>query len=216
MKTSNKQKFFSALAAIGLVCVGAEVGSDRALGAIQVTTDSALTNPAAGVFAYSISLDTFAYVAGNDGFALYNFQGYISGSAVLSNETGSLVGTSWTPAYDATSSAPLASGVTLVDASANTYAASFSIPFVNGPNFVMYNSGADVYGAGTALLTLDSTLIGSSQTSVSSSVDYGGIGQPLESAPEEIMVPASVPEPASLGLIGLAAGGLLARRRRTA
>ena len=146
---------------------------------------------------------------------LYNFQGYISESAVLSNETGSLVGTSWTPAYDATSSAPLASAVTLVDASAASYAASLSIPFVNGPNFVMYNSGADLYGAGTAVLTLDSTLIGSSQTSVSSSVDYGGIGQPLASAQEEIMVPASVPEPASFSLIGLAAGGLLARRRRT-
>ena len=206
MKTCNNKRLFALLAAASLsLCLGISTEA-------TITVNDLSQNVSPGVFTYTVQLDAAADVHAGDGFVIYDFPGLVSWSV-----TGGLAMSQFTLTQTVTSN--VLTPASSVDANALVAAISnglvFDSPAVPNLSFVYTGPPNPFLGAATATLTLTSSLDGGITDSVYGSVDHSGPNSnvPYSFSANAVSVPSSVPEPASLSLIGLAAGGLLVRRR---
>lgn len=198
-----------------------------------ITVQNVSQDTTTGVYTYAVTFDSEAYVAGGDGFVLYDFPGLTSwslsgtgasgsldSSGTLTSSTGPMKLTS-TDTGDALSDGS-AEAVANTDASiiAADNGLIFDDPTVDNLSFIWQGPPAIYTGSATAILTLDTSLTDGDTDSVYASVDRSGTtpGTSYGTAEGTVFVPASgaIPEPTSTGILIVGAIGLIARRRRKA
>jgi hypothetical protein len=180
-------------------------------------------NTATGVYTYSITLDSSAFVEGGDGFVIEDFPGLNSFSI-----TGGL-----TSAQFSETSSLLSNSINQpasVDAAANLARTADSLgpddPTVPNLSFSYIGPPTSFFGATTATLTLTSNIKdGILALSVVAALDHSGavLPGPADAAPviptaalteNSIFVPQPVPEPSPAAVILLGLTGLLAFQGR--
>jgi hypothetical protein len=214
-----------------------------------IVKDSSI-NTATGVFTYVVTLDSTTEIASGNGFTIYDFLDYVSGSATLTPVTGSgTLGLSQISITEATTDTSpvsdqdqgtdlndsvavneLATQTAEVDGLPNIYAdpdaptdGLTNPTFDNGsiPNLSFVFDSSTPYmttGAQTYLLTLDTSLkntLNQTSDTVVTTEDLNTANSSSTAFAENLLlVPAAaIPEPATLGLMLIGAGGLLMRRR---
>jgi hypothetical protein len=196
-----------------------------------ITVQNLSQDTATGVYTYAVTFDSEAYVAGGDGFVIYDFPGLTSWTLSGSGGSGSLNSSGTLT----TSTGPLKltstdTGDALTDGNAeliaNTDASlvatdngvTFDDPAVPNLSFLWQGPPTIYTGSATAVLTLDTSVTNGDTDSVDATVDRSGTtpGTSYGTAEGTIFVPASgaVPEPTS-GILILSGGliALTARRR---
>jgi len=223
---------FTKLRSIGL-CVGVagavllSSGGTRLM-ADTVTVQNLSQDTLTGVFDYAVTLDSETHLLPGDGFVLYDFPALTSWNLAGGGASGSInssgngiTGIGPFQLVQTLTSNGLTDGnaksicVLFDDAAATENGLTFDDPTVENLSFV-YVGPPEVYtGSATAVLTVDTSLIGGDTTSVYSSVDRSGTdpGSTYGTAQGTIFVPgagspAAVPLPNCLSA-GVALFGLL-------
>jgi len=168
-------------------------------------------NPSTGVYTYAVSLDNPANVQANDGFVIYDFPGLAS--ATLS---GGLTTSQFSITQSLTSNSLTRSSA--VDQNGAVAAAANGLGFdstsIENISFAYVGPPLPDLGPALATLTLTTYLLGSEGISVYASVDHSGptTAVPYSFSANPVIVPAVIPEPATLALLAVVGVPMMLRR----
>jgi hypothetical protein len=212
-----------------LIGFGAAILLSAGMGRAEITVADSSQNPATGVYNYTVTLDSGAYVNPGDGFVIYGFPGLTSWSLAGSGGSGSLSssgnGTTSIGPFELLETSPsnaLTDGnaQAIADTDADSAALDNDItisPAGTNLSLVWLGPPTPYTGAATATLTLDSSVLGADTVGIVSSVDRSGDtpGTTYGTDSGTVFVPTTVvPEPIALGGCLVFAGVTALRRRR--